>query len=92
MPSAKKKKNRHLVNYHFSNMAHAKNFIDLTGQKMHRITFLEYVGRSNNRNSRWKVRCDCGTIFELTAISVKQGYTKSCGCLRIENNKNRHKH
>ena len=73
-------------------MAHAYNFKDLTGQKIHRITFLEYIGVNENRNSRWKVQCDCGTIFEVTATSVKQGHTKSCGCVRIENNKNRHKH
>ena len=74
------------------NMAHAKNFQDLTGQKMHRLTFLSFVGRNEQRNARWKVRCDCGTIFEVTASSVKVGQTKSCVCLRIENNKNRHKH
>ena len=90
MPSAKKKKNRHLVNYLFSDMAHARNFKDLTGQKMHRLTFLEFVGRNESRNARWKVQCDCGTIFELTATSVTHGSTRSCGCLRIENNKKRH--
>lgn len=90
MLSAKKKKNRHLVNCHFSNMAHAKNFKDLTGQKMHRLTFLEFVGRNENRNAIWKVKCDCGTVFTLLATSVKQGHTKSCGCVRIENNKKRH--
>lgn len=42
------------------------------------------------RNARWKVRCDCGEIFEVTATNVKSGHTKSCGCLRIENNKKRH--
>lgn len=73
-------------------MAHARNFKDLTGLHMHRITFLEFVGVSETRNARWKVRCDCGTEFELTATAVKQGHTKSCGCLRIENNKQRHKH
>lgn len=90
MPSAKKKKNRHLVNYLFSDMAHARNFIDLTGKKIHRLTFLEFVGRNESRNSRWKVRCDCGVEFEVTATSVTHGSTRSCGCLRIENNKKRH--
>ena len=73
-------------------MAHARNFQDLTGQKMYRLTFLEYVGKNESRNAIWKVRCDCGTEFSLMAKCVKQGHTKSCGCLRIENNKNRHKH
>ena len=73
-------------------MSHARNFQDLTGQKIHRLIFLEYAGVNESGNARWKVRCDCGTIFEVTASSVKVGQTKSCGCLRIENNKNRHKH
>ena len=72
-------------------MAHAKNFQDLTGQKIHRLTFLEYVGRNEQRNSRWKVRCDCGTEYVVTATNVIYGSTYSCGCLRNENNKNRHK-
>jgi hypothetical protein len=70
-------------------MKHAKNFQDLTGQKIHRLTFLENVGRNEQRNSRWKVRCDCGTVFEVTASAVKHGLTRSCGCYRIENNKKR---
>ena len=72
-------------------MRHSKNFQDLTGQKIHRLTFLEYVGKNDSRNSRWKVQCECGTIFEVTASSVKSGTTYSCGCLRIENNKKRQK-
>lgn len=72
-------------------MAHARNFQDLTGQKMHRLTFLEYVGKNENRNAIWKVRCDCGTEFDVVASSVKRGHTWSCGCYRIENNKNRYK-
>lgn len=72
-------------------MAHAKNFIDLTGQKIRRLTFLEYVGKDDSRNAIWKVRCECGTIFTVKASAVKSGTTYSCGCYRIENNKNRHK-
>ena len=72
-------------------MRHSKNFQDLTGQKIRRLTFLEYVGKNDSRNAIWKVRCDCGTIFNVAACSVKQGTTYSCGCLRIENNKNRNK-
>ena len=65
-------------------MKHAHNFKDITGQKIHRLTFLEFVGRNENRNARWKVRCECGTVFEVTASSVKSGQTKSCGCIRRE--------
>lgn len=68
-------------------MAHARNFKDLTGQKMHRLTFLEFVDMAANGNSRWKVRCDCGTEFIVIASNVRNGGTKSCGCYRNEKNK-----
>lgn len=72
-------------------MKRAYNFDDLTGRKIHRLTFLEWMGVNENRNSVWKVQCECGTVFNVVGSLVKNGTTKSCGCLRIENNKNRHK-
>ena len=72
-------------------MIHSKNFIDLAGQKIGRLTFLEYVGRTHQGNARWKVRCDCGTEFEVTSSNVIHGSTRSCGCLKIEKLKARNK-
>ena len=72
-------------------MKHARNSIDRTGQKYHRITFLEFVDRAENGAARWKVRCDCGTEFIALATNVTCGGTKSCGCYRNEQNRNRHK-
>ena len=63
---------------------HSKNFKDLTGQRFHRLTFLEFVEKTEGGNSRWKVRCDCGVEFVVTAANVKSGCTRSCGCYRIE--------
>lgn len=71
-------------------MAHSRNFKDYTGMKVHRLTFLEFVGVAENGNSRWKVRCDCGEVFIVIASNVLHGGTKSCGCLRAENNRARH--
>lgn len=70
---------------------HAANFKDLTGQKIGRNTFLEYVERTRQGNARWKVRCDCGTEFVLTAANVLHGSTRSCGCIRVEMLKARNK-
>lgn len=72
-------------------MAHSSNFKDLTGQKIARLTFLEYVDTTKNGNARWKVRCDCGVEFVTQAASILHGDTKSCGCLRVEMLKARHK-
>jgi hypothetical protein len=65
-------------------MKHAHNFQDLTGQKMHRLTFLHFVEIDWRGNAIWKVKCDCGTEFIARAASVKIGNTRSCGCIRIE--------
>ena len=73
-------------------MAHARNFKELTGQKRFRLTFLEFVGRNESRNARWRVRCDCGTEFVVTASAVREGCTMSCGCIRNEKNRMRKKH
>lgn len=65
-------------------MAHSRNFKNLTGQKIHRLTFLEFVDKTEGGNSRWKVRCDCGTEFIAIAANVKGGGSRSCGCYRDE--------
>lgn len=71
-------------------MTHSKNFKDMTGVKIHRLTFLEFVERTETGNARWKVRCDCGTEFIVTATNVRYGRTRSCGCYRNEQNRKRH--
>lgn len=53
--------------------------IDLTGQKFHRLTAVEYVG-----NRKWRCICDCGKETVVGAYELKSGNTKSCGCLNIE--------
>lgn len=61
-----------------------RKLIDLTGKKFGRLTVLE---RSNNQKGKdvvWKCRCDCGNYTEVTAGHLKDGHTKSCGCLPKE--------
>ena len=62
---------------------------DLTGMKMHRLTFLEHVGKTKYGNAIWKVQCECGTVFDVEGANVKRGITRSCGCLRAERNRQR---
>lgn len=73
-------------------MKHAKNFKDLTGRKIGRLTFLEYADTTSQGNARWKVMCDCGTVFVTRAANIIHGDTRSCGCLKVEMLKARHKH
>ena len=54
-------------------------FIDLTGQRFHRLIPIKYLG-----HSKWKCKCDCGNIVDVFTQNLKRSNTKSCGCLNSE--------
>lgn len=59
--------------------------IDLTGQ---RFTRLEVVQRAISNTAsgkpRWVCFCDCGKAVEVAGLSLRNGDTRSCGCLQKE--------
>jgi hypothetical protein len=55
--------------------------IDLTGQKFGKLTVLG-LDRMEKR-SYWKCICDCGTEKIVPVHRLKNGETKSCGCLHV---------
>lgn len=65
------------------------------GDRYGRLTLIEPVAYEKCHTARWKVRCDCGTVFEAALTNIKSGNTRSCGCLRkerlIERNRSRRK-
>lgn len=60
------------------------NFVDLTGQKFNRLTVRNYFGRSKSRCSLWLCDCECGGTAVVRTADLRNGHTKSCGCLFIE--------
>ena len=56
---------------------------DLVGQRFGRLTAVEFVGVAKN-GARWKCVCDCGLTVIATSGNLRNGNTKSCGCLRRE--------
>lgn len=56
----------------------------VSGHRFSRLVLLEKVGEEQCGNARWRVRCDCGTVFEAALNNITSGHTKSCGCLRSE--------
>lgn len=58
--------------------------IDLTGQKIGRLTVIRRV-ENKGKNARWECVCECGKMTKSHAQSLRSGRTKSCGCLGIEN-------
>ena len=70
----------------------ATRLIDLTGQSFGRLTVLERVedmvslhpGSDEKRFVRWRCLCDCGNVVDVLGLNLRQGQTRSCGCLRRE--------
>ena len=60
------------------------NFIDLTGNRYGRLVVIEKVEHPG-RYVYWLCQCDCGNKVAVMGKSLKNGNTRSCGCLRKEN-------
>lgn len=58
-------------------------FIDLTGQKFGRLTVIKRAPNKNNRTA-WLCECECGKQLIVISKSLRDGNTKSCGCLHRE--------
>ncbi len=56
--------------------------IDLTGQRFGRLVVIERAENDKSGNVRWVCRCDCGKTITTNGWSLRNGATKSCGCLR----------
>ena len=65
-------------------------FTDLTGKKFGKLTVIEFsswviAGKDLEKKvSSWKCLCDCGNEKIVWGVRLKNGNTKSCGCLKIE--------
>ena len=58
------------------------NYKDLTGRTFGRLTVIEQAdGVSTNGSTMWRCACECGNENVTNASSLRQGLTKSCGCL-----------
>jgi hypothetical protein len=63
-------------------------FIDLTGKRFGKLLVIKradnYVKKNGKQEARFVCKCDCGNITTVRAMHLKNGSTKSCGCLRAE--------
>lgn len=57
--------------------------IDLTGQKFGRLIVIRRV-KSKTQMIFWYCKCDCGDEAVVSGGNLRQGITKSCGCLQSE--------
>ena len=54
---------------------------DLTGQKFGRLTVIGQADRDKRNKVRWLCECECGNMTITYGYILKEGKTKSCGCL-----------
>jgi hypothetical protein len=60
-------------------------FKNLVGQVFGRLTVVSYAGKyPASRTSQWNCRCECGVATVVDSTRLKNGATKSCGCLQRE--------
>lgn len=59
-----------------------KNSIDMKGKRFGKLIVLEDSGERVGREIKWKCLCDCGNIVNIAGSSLRDGNTKSCGCIR----------
>ncbi len=57
---------------------------NLTGKKRWRLRIIKRLPNDENGRVQWFCICKCGNSKVATSHSIRQGYVKSCGCLRIE--------
>ena len=71
----------HLKDGHTTSCGCKTNFNDIAGQKFGKLTAIEVVGKTKNGAYKWLCRCDCGNETIVESKSLKNGHTKSCGCI-----------
>ena len=65
-------------------------FIDITGQKFGRLTAISRTTNSKEGKSRFLCSCECGSEAIVDSLSLRRGFTTSCGCYRREFRKTGH--
>ena len=58
-------------------------FIDLTGKRFGRLTVQKRV-ENRGTSPQWLCNCDCGNTKVVLGSLLRNGHTKSCGCLHNE--------
>lgn len=58
--------------------------LNIAGLKFNRLQALRPVGKYKNGSIIWLCVCECGTETEVLGQKLRNGHTKSCGCLAKE--------
>lgn len=65
---------------------------NIIGQRFNRLVVIEDDGtRSAKGEIKWLCQCDCGNLYHALGYRLRNGRTKSCGCLNDERRRERFK-
>lgn len=62
----------------------SNTLIDMTGQKFGRLTVISRAENTSEGRAQWLCKCDCGNTKIVLGKRLRNGGTKSCGCLQKE--------
>ena len=58
--------------------------LNLTGERFGKLVAIKTIGKNKNGAYLWQCKCDCGNEIIANVGNLKNGHTKSCGCLRVD--------
>lgn len=65
-------------------MGKYSHFIDLTGQTFGKLLVLKRQNNFGECPVQWLCKCECGNEKVVISANLRNGTTKSCGCIRKE--------
>ena len=67
----------------------ARGFKNLVGEQFGQLQVIARAENTKNGTAQWLCKCSCGNEIIVPTASLKQGLTKSCGCLKRKINQER---
>jgi hypothetical protein len=57
-------------------------YVNLCEMKFGRLTVIRRVANDKNRKAVFECECECGERVNVLSKNLKNGHSKSCGCLQ----------
>lgn len=58
------------------------NRIDMTNKRFGRLVVIKPDKKNRHGDLYWLCKCDCGNIKSINGTKLRNGWTRSCGCLQ----------